>query len=48
MAWLQMQGEPGHVMWHADGLKLASLDELPDAYAERAQRLFPGHLVPTA
>lgn len=28
-AWMEMQGQPGFVVWHADGLKLPSVDELP-------------------
>ncbi len=44
LAWMQMPGAPGHTMWHADGVKIGSLDELPDAYRERAERLHPGHL----
>lgn len=28
-AWMEMQGQPGHVVWHADGVKLQSVEELP-------------------
>jgi hypothetical protein len=28
-AWMEMQGQPGHVVWHADGVKLESVERLP-------------------
>jgi hypothetical protein len=41
LKWMEMQGIPGHVVWHASGAKLRSIDELPKAYRERAMREFP-------
>jgi hypothetical protein len=43
-AWMLMQGQPGHVIWHADGLKLRAIEELPAGYLERARRLHPEQL----
>lgn len=42
-AWMEMEGQPGYVIWHADGLKLESVERLParfrrwmeDGYADR-------------
>ncbi|MEO8224415.1 MAG: DUF1838 family protein, partial [Gammaproteobacteria bacterium] len=31
-AWMDLQGQPGHVVWHADGVKLDSVDRLPDHF----------------
>ena len=44
MPWMGMQGQPGHLIWHSSGCKLNSVDEVSDAYRERAERLFPGKL----
>ncbi len=44
LGWMGMQGQPGHTIWHADGIKLASVEELPEAYLERIRRLHPGQL----
>jgi hypothetical protein len=41
LKWMNMAGEPGHVIWHAAGAKLRSLDELPQEYRERAEREYP-------
>lgn len=43
-AWMELDGEPGHVVWHASGRKLGSFDELPDEYRRRAEREYPGGL----
>jgi hypothetical protein len=43
-AWMEMQGQPGHVMWHADGLKLESIDALPADFRARVEKLFPERL----
>lgn len=43
--WLQMGAEPGHVVWHADGLKLRAVEELPPAVLARVQNQFPDQLV---
>lgn len=45
LRWLEMGDAPGHMLWHAAGRKMRSLDELPDAYRARARRLQPGHFV---
>jgi hypothetical protein len=45
LRWLDMGDAPGHMLWHAAGRKLATNDELPPAYRERAERLQPGHFV---
>mgnify|MGYP006283883535 CR=1 FL=1 len=41
LKWMDMKDVPGHVIWHAAGSKLRSIDELPAEYRERAQREFP-------
>lgn len=42
--WMQMQGRPGHVIWHADGVKLESVDQLPVPFLERMRAQFPERL----
>ncbi len=42
--WMEMEGHPGHVFWHADGLKLASIEQLPPAFLERMRREHPEQL----
>lgn len=44
LKWMDMRDVPGHVVWHASGAKLASIDELPRAYRERAEKEFPERL----
>ena len=44
LRWMNMQGQPGHLIWHSSGCKLNSVDEVSEAYLERAGRLFPGQL----
>jgi hypothetical protein len=41
---MDMQGQPGFVVWHADGVKLDSVAELPAAYRSRVEALFPERL----
>lgn len=36
--WMDMGDEPGHVIWHASGAKIASLDDLPEAFRARLER----------
>ena len=36
--WMEMGDRPGHVIWHAAGAKIASLDDLPGAFRERLER----------
>ena len=43
-AWMDMKDQPGHAIWHADGLKLKSVDELPREYLQRIRRLHPQQL----
>ncbi len=38
LKWMQMDEVPGHLLWHCGANKLASLDELPAAYRERATK----------
>lgn len=42
--WMEMDGQAGHVVWHADGLKLRSVAELPAAFRERMEARFPERL----
>ena len=42
--WMDMRGERGQTVWHAFGRKLASVDDLPDEYRERAEREHPDRL----
>jgi hypothetical protein len=42
--WMEMAGQPGHVIWHADGVKLDSVAELPPAFRARVEKLFPERL----
>lgn len=41
LKWMEMGDRPGHLVWHASGAKLPSVDALPDAYRARAEREFP-------
>lgn len=45
--WMGMQGEAGHVIWHADGIKLRTTDDLPAAFLDRVRRLHPKQLIVT-
>jgi len=38
LRWMEMEGVPGHLVWHASSVKLRSLDELPDGYRKRAEQ----------
>ena len=44
LKWLDMGERPGHLVWHAGGAKLKSIDELPDEYRARVQKEFPALL----
>jgi len=44
LKWMDMEDRPGHLIWHASGAKLASLDELPDEYRQRVETEFPQYL----
>jgi len=42
--WMEMQGQPGFVVWHADGLKLPSVDRLPAHFRAWMDQRFPERL----
>jgi hypothetical protein len=42
--WMEMAGQPGHVIWHADGVKLDSVAGLPRWFRERMEAQFPARL----
>jgi hypothetical protein len=39
LKWMQMDEVPGHLLWHCGANKLGSIDELPAAYRQRAEKL---------
>lgn len=41
LKWMEMGDRAGHLVWHAGGAKLGSIDELPREYRERAEREYP-------
>ena len=41
LKWMDMKDQPGHVIWHASGVKLRNIGELPREYRERAEREYP-------
>lgn len=43
-AWMEMGDTPGHVVWHADGLKLPNIEALPRAYLQRVRAEMPQQL----
>lgn len=47
-AWMDMEGQPGHVIWHADGLKLESVAKLPARFRSWMDQLFPERLAAPA
>ena len=44
LKWMDMKDHPGHVIWHAAGAKLRTIDDLPREYRERAEREYPERL----
>jgi len=40
-SWMEMEDHPGHLVWHASGAKLNSVDELPEGYRKRAEAEYP-------
>jgi hypothetical protein len=42
--WLEMGEQPGHLVWHASGVKLRSVADLPQEYRKRAEREYPDRL----
>jgi len=41
LKWLEMDTAPGHVVWHASGAKLRTIEDLPKDFLERAQKEYP-------
>lgn len=41
LEWMEMEDRPGHLLWHAAGAKLDSLDALPAEYRNRAENEYP-------
>jgi hypothetical protein len=44
LKWMDMGDRPGHIVWHAGGAKLGSINELPDGYRQRAEKDYPAML----
>jgi hypothetical protein len=44
LTWMEMGDTPGHLVWHAAGRKLKSVDELPAEYLTRARKDAPQQL----
>ena len=44
LKWLDMGDRPGHLVWHAGGAKLNSIDELPVEYRRRVEKEYPALL----
>ncbi len=44
LKWMDMGDRPGHIVWHAGGAKLRSIDELPAGYRKRAEQEYPAML----
>ena len=44
LKWMDMGDQPGHVIWHASGAKLESIDQLPTEYRRRAETEYPQYL----
>jgi hypothetical protein len=42
--WMEMDGQPGHVIWHADGIKLDSVAGLPAHFRGWMEDRFPERL----
>jgi hypothetical protein len=43
--WMEMGDRSGHLLWHAAGAKLNSLDDLPAEYRKRAEAEYPERMV---
>jgi hypothetical protein len=44
LKWMDMGDRPGHLIWHASGAKLASIEQLPAEYRQRAEAEYPQYL----
>ena len=44
MPWMEMKDTPGHVVWHAAGRKMKSVNDLPAEYLARARKEAPQQL----
>jgi len=44
LKWMDMGDRQGHIVWHAGGAKLQSIDELPTGYRQRAEKEYPAML----
>jgi hypothetical protein len=42
--WMEMEDQPGHVIWHASGAKIGSMDDLPVSFRTRLERDHPDRL----
>jgi hypothetical protein len=42
--WMEMDGQPGHVIWHADGIKLDSVADMPDHFRGWMEQQYPERL----
>lgn len=42
--WMEMGDEPGHVIWHASGAKIDTLDDLPPDFRARLERDHPDRM----
>jgi hypothetical protein len=42
--WMEMGDRPGHIVWHASGVKLNSIDEVPAKHRERALKEHPDRM----
>jgi len=41
LGWMDMAGQPGHLIWHAAGAKIVSVAELPAEFKDRLEREHP-------
>lgn len=41
LPWMDMDGVEGHTLWHASGVKLDSMDQLPEEYSKRMMAEHP-------
>ena len=44
LEWMGMEDRPGHLLWHAAGAKLDSLEALPADYRQRAEKEYPDRM----